>query len=120
MFSCVLILPIAYTDSGNSMAEILGYGPNNFSVLLSTTGTEPASHAGLHSWITQSFIDLLDNPTIPEILLNEGFTQEKYTDLQENLIKSYWVDYVDHFNTIIEKNNLITITDDISINDIMI
>ena len=106
MFSCVLILPIGYVDEGNTMGEILGYGSYSFTVPLSNTGNEPITHVGLHSWVEQSFIDMMNSDIIPNILLENGFTQEQYTTLNENMIKSYWDDYVGHFDTIIKENNL--------------
>ncbi|MBD3761484.1 hypothetical protein [Rhizorhabdus sp.] len=51
MQSCVAITLASLRDEFNERAEEAGRGPNNYSVPLSPTGAEPATHYGLHSWI---------------------------------------------------------------------
>lgn len=51
MQSCAAIVPANLRDAFNERAELAGKGPNNYSVPLSPTGDEPATHYGLHAWI---------------------------------------------------------------------
>lgn len=104
--SCVLILPINLRDEGDRMGETLGWGPNNFSVPLVTIGTAEVTHYGLHAWVGDDFIVMLDDPTISQQLSDGGFTQEQYSEVYNNIIKSYRNDYVNHFNEVISENNL--------------
>jgi len=51
MRSCVAIVTAELRDEFNQRAEDVGHGPNNYSVPLSPSGAEPATHYGLHAWI---------------------------------------------------------------------
>jgi hypothetical protein len=104
--SCVLILPINLRDEGDRMGETLGWGPNNFSVPLITIGSNEVTHYGLHAWVDDTFIAMLDDPTITQQLLDSGFTQEQYSEIYNSIIKSYRNDYINHFNEVISENNL--------------
>lgn len=63
MTSAVLILPAAYRDAGNAFGVAQGWGEDNFSVPLSATGLEPATHYGCRAEVDQAFIDSVENPT---------------------------------------------------------
>ena len=63
MTSAVLILPAAYRDAGNAFGVAQGWGEGNFSVPLSATGLEPATHYGCRAEVDQAFIDSVENPT---------------------------------------------------------
>lgn len=65
MTSAVLILPAAYRDAGNAFVVAQGWGEDNFSVPLSATGLEPATHYGCRAEVDQAFVESVQNP-MPE------------------------------------------------------
>lgn len=98
-FSAVLILPAAYREAGNAMAAEMGWQPvdavpGTYSVPLMTA--DVLTHWGCRGDVTQSFIDMVENPT-PE-------TQP----LIDELIYDFRVtgDPYQHFMDIIEANGL--------------
>lgn len=69
-YSVVMIIPAALQESANKLAEGLGHGPNNFSVALSSDGSEPTTYYSCRAQAQQSFIDLLTavgEGTLPEV-----------------------------------------------------
>lgn len=61
MMSLVLILPAARQSAGNALSQALGYGPDTYSVPLSPTGAEPATHFGAHvANASAAFVAALD------------------------------------------------------------
>jgi len=58
-YSIVLLVPIKKQDHANALGEALGWGPNNFSLMLSEDGTEPATYCALRSTVTQDFVDMM-------------------------------------------------------------
>jgi hypothetical protein len=62
MTSAVLIVPAADRDAANALGESMGWGPNNYSVPLTPDGTA-ISHYGCRADVTQTFIDMVANPT---------------------------------------------------------
>ena len=72
MKSLVLILPAALRDLGNGVAVALGHDVapgNTYSVGLSPTGSEPATHYGCHTWATDGFavmIGILTSGIVPD------------------------------------------------------
>lgn len=65
-FSAVLILPAASRDAGNAISASMGWqpvgaDPGTYSVPLMTGDT--LTHWGCRSDVTQSFIDMVMNPT---------------------------------------------------------
>lgn len=89
MFSCVLIIPTNLKDKANELGASFGWGPENFSVQLGET------HYGCHAWVSQNFLDLLEQP------------QEGYEDVMEALIVSVRSDHMNHFDEVLAENNLI-------------
>lgn len=74
MTSAVLIVSDAAKAAGNALGENMGWGPNNYSVALSPSGSLPATHWGCRVEVSQGFFDLLANPpeqAIPVIALVE-------------------------------------------------
>lgn len=61
MTSAVLIVPAADRDAANAFGESMGWGPNNYSVPLTSDGTT-VSHYGCRADVTQGFLDLMANP----------------------------------------------------------
>lgn len=60
--SAVLIVPDAHRDEASAVAEAVGWGPGNYSVPLSSDGTEPATHWLCRAQVDSGFPDRLDNP----------------------------------------------------------
>jgi hypothetical protein len=58
--SCVLLIPVAHHEAVNTLAEALGYGPNNLSVEL--VAVDGSAWFGGHTWCTQAFLDQLADP----------------------------------------------------------
>lgn len=98
MTSAVLIVPADHLDEANQFGEDLGYGPKNYSIPLSADGLQPATHWGCRAEVTQSFIDMVENPPpeaqpIIDVLIYDFQEKDGYT----------------HFMEIIAANNLIKI-----------
>ncbi len=53
------IIEASLLAEGNTLAEKLGFG-SIFTVKLSATGNEPATHYGFHTWVRPSFMDTLN------------------------------------------------------------
>lgn len=101
MFSLVLIIPTALKDKADTLGQVLGYGPSNYSVPLYKN--KELTHYGLHTWASQSFLDLLDSGQLPP--------EVEFPDFQEvldNLIKSVRSDYINHFQDVIKEYELDT------------
>lgn len=111
MLSCVLILPIDQVATGDTVAEAMGWGPNNYSVALSADGSEPATHYGLHAWAGDEFEQMVETGYYPPELAEAGISKTDYDAMMAVLIYSFWPDYTDHFATIIAENNLQIVED---------
>ena len=64
MTSAVLILPTAYRAAGNAFGVSQGWGEGNFSVPLSATGLEPATHYGCRADVTEGFLAMMADPPV--------------------------------------------------------
>ena len=104
MLSCVLILPAATRDKGNALGEAMGWGPNNYSVPLSATGAEPATHYGLHAWVSQGFVELMGAGAMPDGL---DFPQADFDAVMGALIKSFREDMTGHFDAVCAERGLV-------------
>lgn len=106
MRSCVLILPAALRDAGNALAEAMGWGSCNYSVPLSADGQEPATHYGLHAWVADTFLSLLE--AAGEGIMPEGldYPAEDFASVVGALIASFRDDSTGHFADVIEANSL--------------
>jgi hypothetical protein len=64
MRSLVLIVPAAQRLVADEFVRAFGYGvapgDSSFTVALSVSGVEPATHYGTHTYARQSFLDLLE------------------------------------------------------------
>lgn len=69
MTSAVLILPAAYRDAGNAFGVAQGWGEDNFSVPLSATGLEPATHYGCRPDVQPGFFGLMADPPVEALPL---------------------------------------------------
>lgn len=61
IYSAVLILPAAYRDAGNALAESMGWGPDNYSIALTDDG-DAVTHYAVSTCVDQQFADWLQNP----------------------------------------------------------
>ena len=61
LMGTVLICNKEDQDKANLLADLFGYGPENFSIPLSSTGSEPVTHVGgyLANGVDQSFVNLI-------------------------------------------------------------
>ena len=62
MTTRVFIIPAAYRNAGNAMAEALGWGGPVFVQPLSATGQEPITHWGFPAVVNSDFMAMWDNP----------------------------------------------------------
>jgi len=109
MLSCVLILPVDQVATGNAVGEAMGWGPNSYSVPLSADGSEPATHSGLHAWVSEEFQALIETGAYPPQVEAAGITQAVYNAMMAALISSFWPDYVGHFATVCAGNGLVVV-----------
>ena len=61
IYSVCLIVPAAYRDAANQLAEGLGWGPDNYAIALTGNGTD-VTHYALSTCCDQQFADWLENP----------------------------------------------------------
>ena len=108
MFSCVLILPADLVDKGNALSEALGHGSPAYTVPMSATGQEPVTHWGLHTWASQSFLDLLAAGTMPEGL---DYPQADFDAVMAGLIHSVAANHVWHFDAACREHGLKPVAD---------
>ncbi|MFN3991242.1 MAG: hypothetical protein ACK4IS_13400 [Erythrobacter sp.] len=99
MLSVVLIVPADLRDDANKLAELLGHGPNNYSVPLSADGAEPATHYGLHTWAEQSFIELLAADGMPKGL-------EQFAPVKDAVLVSVRDEMGSHFWDVLNDKGL--------------
>lgn len=62
MTTRVFIIPAAYKDAGNAMAQQMGWGAPVFVKPLSADGQEPITHWGFPAIVGSEFMALWDNP----------------------------------------------------------
>jgi len=101
MFSCVLILPADLRDKGNALGAAMGWGTYNYSVAL-TNATEP-THYGLHAWVDQSFIDLINAGVMPDGL---DYPKSDFDAVMAALISSFRTDIDRQFDEVCAAHGL--------------
>lgn len=110
MRSCVLIIPVAERDQANALAEAMGWGPNNYSVPLSTAGTDPATHYGLRAGAEDSFEAMLGTAqadgTMPQPLIDAGFPADTFAAIVAAVIADFRDDPTGHFDDICAAHGL--------------
>ena len=112
MLSAVLILPIAQVQTGNAVSEAMGWGAPSYTVPLSPTGNAPATHMGLHAWVTEEFGLMLGSGEMPQSVIDAGITAAAYTAMLSALIVSIVPDYDGHFAGVAADNGLAVLSDD--------
>mgnify|MGYP000406511121 FL=1 len=118
-YSTVLIIPAALLTEANALGNALGYGPESYTVPLSSDG-ETVTHYGGHTYATDAFFALIDGAlggTLPPEVTDAGFSIEDVAALLSVLIVSApgsamdpegetYSDPAAHFNAVIEANGL--------------
>lgn len=106
MHSAVLIVPLAQHALADQLGEAMGWGPNNYSVPLSTSGSEPATHFGLHAWVTQDFVEMMaavGSGNVPPV---PGMTPAEVVEVTSALIVSIQTDSTGHWAGVLAENGL--------------
>ena len=106
MLSCTLILPADQVTTGNAVSEAMGWGSPAYTVALSPTGAEPATHYGLRTWSDEAFQAMLESQVYPAELAEAGITEAVYTAMIGKLVWSFQADYAGHFDGVVEGEGL--------------
>lgn len=112
MKSAVLIIPLANRDAANQLAQLMGWGLNNYSVPLSADGTEPATHFGLHAWVTPEFEAMMTGAgqgEMPEALEQAGYPKSVFLGIMEALIASTRESMEGHWQDVLTQNGLMPV-----------
>lgn len=112
MLSVVLIIPADLRDKADQLAELMGWGPNSYSVPLSADGTEPATHYGLHTWAAQSFVDMLTGAqggVMPPELVDAGYAEADFLAVMGGLIHSVRDSMDEHFADVCGEAGLVVV-----------
>lgn len=109
MLSAVLILPVAQVETGNAVAEAMGWGPNNYGVPLSASGE--ATHYGLHAWASDGFCQMIETGFYPPELAG-AVTEAAFTAMLAALIYSFRDDHAGQFAEVCAANKLKVVGDD--------
>ena len=64
-------IPVEHAEAANAALDLLGFGPQTFSVPL-RTGTDAATHVGCHCWIKGDFLDALRALPFPVEITEDG------------------------------------------------
>ena len=100
MLSMVLIIPASLQSAANTLGQLMGWGPNSYSVSLTR-------HYGLHTWAQESFVQLLTDARSgnkPAEL--SDFPDEVFQDIMDNLIVSVRERHEGHFDDVLIGYNL--------------
>lgn len=114
MLSCVLIIPAALQIKANALAVLMGWGPSSYSVPLSATGAEPATHYGLHTWATPEFVGMLQGASqgqMPAELVEAGYPPSDFAAVIGGLIASVRPDLGGHFTAVLAANGLVLVAE---------
>ena len=77
--SLVVVWPAALTASVQALNSALGYD-SGAGIPLFTSGGEPPTHRGLHTWATPEYVAIATGQAIPDPL-PDGVTAQDITDL---------------------------------------
>lgn len=104
--SLVMIVAVADLSAVDALALRLGYGPGEFTVRLSPTGAEPATHVGLHAWASEITAAVWTSaPIVPPL------SGAETTALRALLLMSARVDLlgIPHFDEVAAGHGLVRI-----------
>jgi hypothetical protein len=114
--SVVLLVPAAQVDVGNKALAAMGEantGAASFSVPLSPTGTGPATHYGLHTWVPTAWVTKMQNAkagTIPGGMpwASQGINANAVREMAATLLISTRPDgaHEGHFDQALAANGL--------------
>lgn len=107
MKSIVCVLPSALKDSANELGELMGEGPNTYTVALSNDGTN-VTHWGVHTWGKQSTLEVL-SAVQAGVMPDVGFDPVVFQSIVENLEVSMSDDPNDHFTNFVASLGLTAI-----------
>lgn len=107
--SLVAITPAAFKPTSEALGQAMGHSGNEFTIPLSATGSEPATHYGLHAWAT---------PEAAQVWLGNAYPETEYTNEQIDAIRSQLIISVEeganpgaHFDSVLSSNSLMRIED---------
>jgi hypothetical protein len=106
MPSAVLIIPEAQRDKANALGEALGHGPNNYSVALSPTSSEPATHWGGRGEVTDDFIAMIAGAAQGNPPAGLDYPLADLAEVLAALIADFRADLNGHFADVLEAHNL--------------
>lgn len=106
LYSCVLIIPAALTDKANALGEAMGWGPESYTVELSADGKAPATHCGLHSWVSPAFVALLTDAKGGKMPEGLKYPVEDFAAVVGGLITSVRADMAGHFGDVLKGSGL--------------
>ena len=106
MPSAVLIIPTALRTKANALGEALGHGPNNYSVALSPTGSEPATHWGGRGEVNQDFIAMIAAAAQGNPPAGLDYPAADLAEVLRALIADFRADMVGHFDDVLAANKL--------------
>lgn len=110
MPSAVLIVPTAQRDKANALGEALGHGPNNYSVAMSPTGSEPATHWGGRVEVTDDFIDMIAGAAQGNPPAGLDYPAADLAEVLGALIADFRTDMAGHFADVLEAHGLQMVT----------
>ena len=110
--SLVGIITDSMLVDANLLSEVLGFGPNTYSVGLSVDGSEPSRHYAFHAASNQVTVDVLTGVSpLPDIIWTDyGLTEARVLEIQAAVILSSKTAVVQwglpHFEEVIANNSL--------------
>ena len=110
MPSAVLIIPEAQRDKANALGEALGHGPNNYSVALSPTGSEPATHWGGRGEVTDEFIAMIADAAQGNPPPGLDYPAADLSEVLGALIVDFRADMDGHFADVLNVHGLQMVT----------
>lgn len=106
MQSAVLIIPTAQRAKANALGEALGHGPNNYSVALSPTGSEPATHWGGRGEVNDEFIAMLAAAAQGNPPAGLDYPSADVAEVIDALIADFRADMNGHFGAVLDAQGL--------------
>lgn len=86
----VLIIPAGLKHSANALGAAMGWGPESYSVPLSSDGAEPPTHYGLNlaeaSDVFLAMLAAAGNGEMPQELIDAGYPPQDFAAVMAGLI----------------------------------
>jgi len=106
MLSATLVIPSALRTKANALGEVMGHGPNNYSVALSPTGSEPATHWGGRGEVTDDFIAMIAGAAQGNPPAGLDYPLADLAEVLGALIADFRADAAGHFADVLEAHGL--------------